>query len=110
MEDRATLIAQVEAAKHRRPAQRHHVVNAVLDYTDDWGSRYEVRDVKDLQEGDAVLVHIATNHPQPTAWPSFLGFRSDAKAYSNNTRAGLTRRWCLEEGYVTGTGYRKVKV
>jgi len=109
-EDRASLIAQVEALRHLRPPQRHHVVHAVLDHSDDWGSRYAVRDVKDLRDGDEVLVHISTVHPEPATWPSFLGFRPDAKAYSNKTRAGLTRRWCLDEGYVTGTGYRKVKV
>ena len=107
---RDELARQVAALQHLRPEQRHTVVHAVLDYTTEWGSRYAVKDIKDIREEEEVLVHITTNHPEPSAWPSFLRFRPDAKAYSNNTGAGLTRRWCLEQGYVTGPNYKRVHV
>lgn len=107
---RDELAQQVLACRLRRPERSHTVIHAVLDYTTDWGSRYAVKEVTDIREEDEILIHIMTNHPEPSAWPSFLRFRSDAKAYSNNTGAGLTRRWCLEQGFVTGQGYRKVRV
>jgi hypothetical protein len=107
---RAQLTEQVLARRKLRPERRHTVVHAVLDQTTEWGSRYAVKEITDLREEKEVLIHIKTNHPKPSAWPSFLRFRSDAKAYSNKSGAGLTRRWCLDQGYVTGRGYSRVKV
>jgi hypothetical protein len=107
---RYQLMQQVLARKHLRPEHRHTVVHAALDYTMEWGSRYAVKEIKDLREEEEVLIHITANHPVPSAWPSFLRFRPDAKAYSNNTGAGLTRRWCLEQGFVTGRDYQKIRV
>jgi hypothetical protein len=104
------LVQQVLARRQLRPERRHTVVHAVLDCTTQWGRRYTVKEIKDLREEEEVLIHIMTNHPQPTDWPSFLRFRPDARAYSNNAGAGLTRRWCLEQGFVTGRGYQKVRV
>lgn len=109
-EERDTFMLQVKESQPLRPERRHKVVHAVLDYTDDWGSRYVVKEITDLRGGDEVLVHIMANYPEPSSWPSFFKFRADAKAYSNKTGAGLTRRWCLEEGYITGSGYRKIRV
>lgn len=104
------LISQIQACRELRPECRHETVHAALDYADEWGSRFVVRDLKDIGEGTDVLVHVIANHPKPSSWPSFLKFRLDAKAYSNNTRAGLTRKWCLEQRYVGGVGYQKVRV
>jgi hypothetical protein len=107
---RDQLVQQVLARRQLRPEHRHTVVHAALDCTTEWGSRYAVKEIKDLREEEEVLVHVTTNHPAPSAWPTFLRFRPDAKAYSNNTGAGLTRRWCIEQGFVTGRGYQKVRV
>jgi hypothetical protein len=107
---RDQLVQQVLARKQLRPERRHTAVYAALDCTTEWGSRYAVKEIEDLREEEEVLVHIKANHPKPSAWPSFLRFRPDAKAYSNNTGAGLTRRGCLERGFVTGQGYQKVRV
>ena len=107
---RDQLVHQVLARRQLRPERRHTVVHAALDYTTEWGSRYAVKKIEDLQEEEEVLVHITANHPEPSAWPSFLRFRPDAKAYFNNTGAGFTRKWCLEQGFVTGQGYQKVRV
>jgi hypothetical protein len=108
--DRDKIASQVEAAKPRRPTTRQTITQAVLEKSDDWGEYYAVRKPTDIRSGEKVLVHVATNHPTPSTWPSFLRFRTDAHAYSNNTGAGLTRRWCLEQGFVQGSGYRKVSV
>jgi hypothetical protein len=107
---RHDLMQQVLARRQLRPAQRHTVIHAVLDSKTAWGSRYVVKEILDLREEREVLVHVKTNHPEPSAWPSFLRFRSDATAYSNKTGAGLTRRHCLEQGFVTGRGYQKVRL
>jgi hypothetical protein len=107
---RDELAQHVSVRRKLRPNHRHTVVHAVLDYTTEWGSRYAVKEVEDIREEEEVLVHVKTNHPEPSAWPSFLRFRPDAKAYSNNTGAGLTRRRCLEQGFVTGLNYKKVRV
>lgn len=104
------IMRHIIDCRSRRLVSRHNILHAVLDCRTEWGSRYIVRDVVDLREEDEVLVHIVENHPEPYAWPSFLRFRPDAKAYSNNTGAGLTRKWCLDKGFVTGSGYRKIRV
>jgi hypothetical protein len=107
---RDDLMQQVVARRHLRPTQRHTVTHAALDGETEWGSRYLVKAISDLREEKEVLVHIKTNHPKPSAWPSFLAFRSDATAYSNRTGAGATRKHCLEQGFVTGRGYEKIRV
>lgn len=104
------LVHQVFQCRQLRPERRHTVVHAVLDYTTEWGSRYAVKETVDLREEEEVLIHVKANHPEPHAWPSFIRFRSNAKAYSNRTGAGLTRRWCLDQGFVTGRGYQRVRV
>ncbi len=109
-DDRDAIATQVEAAKPGRPATRQTVTQAVLETTSDWGEYYAVKEPTDIRNGEKVLVHVATNHPAPSTWPSFLRFRSNAHAYSNDTGAGLTRRWCLEQGFVQGSGYRKISV
>ena len=109
-DDRDKIAMQVEAAKTGRPATRQTVTQAVLETTSDWGEYYAVRKPTDIRSGEKVLVRVATNHPAPSAWPAFLRFRSNAHAYSNDTGAGLTRRWCLEQGFVQGSCYRKISV
>jgi len=109
-ESRQGLISKAQEWVKLRPLNSHEIVHAGLDYSDEWGSRFEVKDKKDLREGEESLVHFITKHPKPARWPSFLRFRNNATAYSNSTGRGLTRRWCLDEGYVTGGGYRKVRV
>ncbi|GBQ74158.1 hypothetical protein AA15237_1789 [Komagataeibacter xylinus NBRC 15237] len=86
------------------------MTQAVLEKSDDWGEYYVVRQPTDIRSGEKVLVHVVTNHPAPSTWPSFLRFRSNAHAYSNDTGASLTRQWCLEQGFVQGSGYRKISV
>ncbi|WP_372397752.1 DUF4238 domain-containing protein [Azospirillum sp. HJ39] len=93
-----------------RPERKHTVTHAVLDSTTEWGFRYLVKPLPNIMDEEEVLVHVMKNHPCPPAWPSFLRFRLDGRAYSNNTRAGLTRRWCLERGFIRGIGYRKVRI
>ncbi|NVN88634.1 MAG: DUF4238 domain-containing protein [Rhodopseudomonas sp.] len=109
-DERNQLLQQVLARRHLRPERRHTIVHAALDYTTERGSRYVVKEITDLRDEEEVLTHVKTNHPAPSSWPSFLRFRPDAKAYSNNTGAGLTRKWCLEQGFVTGRGYQKVRI
>jgi hypothetical protein len=109
-DDRDKIATQVEAAKTGRPATRQTVTQAVLETTSDWGEYYAVRKPTDIRSGEKVLVRVATNHPAPSTWPAFLRFRSNAHAYSNDTGAGLTRRWCLEQGFVQGSCYRKISV
>lgn len=109
-EDRERISTQAALVKPGRPETRHTVTRAVLEKTTEWGEYYAVKEPTDIRNGEKVLVHVASNHPIPTAWPSFLRFRPNGRAYSNNTGAGLTRRWCLEQGFVCGDGYRKVSV
>ncbi|WP_346297327.1 DUF4238 domain-containing protein [Rhodopseudomonas sp. P1] len=109
-EIRNKLIEQVASIKDLRPKQRHEIVHATLKERTEWGSHYVVKEIQDLKDEEEILVHVKTNHPKPSAWPSFLRFRPGAKAYSNGTGAGLTRKWCIQQGYVTGTGYRKLSV
>ena len=109
-EDREHIAGQTEATKPRRPATRQTVTQAVLEKTSNWGEYYAVRKPTNIRNGEKVLMHVVSNHPVPAAWPSFLRFRANGRAYSNNTGAGLTRRWCLEQGFVRGGGYHKVSI
>ncbi len=102
-------IAGANAAA-RRPATPQTRRHAVLDQSDEWGERFNVEPVSDIRDGRKRLVHIVMNKPTPSTWPSFLRFRADASGWSNGTGAGLTRRGCLDQGYVMGRGYTRVRV
>jgi len=107
--DRTDIVAAAAQARRRRPERRHKAVHAVLDRETDWGKRYAVTARDAIKPGDEVLVHIIANHPVPTDWPSFLRYRADRRAYSNNSGTGFVRGWCLDQGFVPGTGYRRLR-
>lgn len=109
-EGRDAVAAAAGSAAPRRPATSHTRTHAVLDETDDWGERFSVEPVSDIRDGRKRLVHVVSNKPIPSTWPSFLRFRADATGWSNGTSAGLTRRGCLDQGYVMGRGYARVRV
>ncbi|WP_172448453.1 DUF4238 domain-containing protein [Caulobacter mirabilis] len=109
-ESRSAVLSAMEDVIPRRPASRQEVYYAVKDRTTDWGTRYAVKPHAELEIGEETLVHIIGVRPRPAAWPSFLQYRRDGKAYYNGTRAGYTRRHCIEAGFVTGHGYRKVRL
>lgn len=109
-EAREGMHAAAAAAVPLRPAERLTVVHAVLDQTTDWGERYAVQPITDIRDGRKWMIRSWPNHPAPAAWPSFLRFRPDATAWSNDTGAGRTRRGCIDQGFVAGAGYRKVRV
>ena len=109
-EGRGEVAAAARDAKERRPIARHSVTHAVLDRETRWGKRYAVKDRAELKTGDEVLIHVALNHASPVAWPSFLRFRSDRKIYSNDSANGFVRAWCLEQGFVGGSGYRRIRL
>lgn len=109
-EDHEFVAAQTETSKPLRPETRQTVTQAVLEKTSDWGEYYAVRKPTNIRNGEKVLVHVVSNHPVPRVWPSFLRFRPNGRAYSNNTGAGLTRDWCLKQRFVRGEGYHKVSI
>jgi hypothetical protein len=104
---RTDVSDQLVHAAPLRPKVSMEVVNAVLGETTAWGSRYDVVPKDQMKPGQNTLVHVLTNHPSPSAWPSFLAFRNRGKVYGNDTGAGFTRRWLVEQGLVSGTGYYK---
>jgi hypothetical protein len=107
---RDLVLAALDSAVPRRPAARLEVFYMVKDVTDgDW-TRYAVVPKADLRAGIDTMVHVMPTPHVPVSWPSFLEYRRDGKAYSNNTRAGYVRRYCLDAGFVTGEGYRKVRL
>jgi len=108
-EDRDGVLHDAATTRPRRPPERLTVVHAVLDETSDWGERFVVEPIADIRDGRKWLVHVKPNQPVPSAWPSFLPFRPSATAWSNDTGAGLTRRGTLDQGFATGTNYRKVR-
>ena len=107
---RNDLLTAVATIKPRRPTMRQTVTQLVLEEKTDWGEKYVVKPITDIQDGKRAMVHVQTNHPEPESWPGFLRFRPDATAYSNNTGAGLTRLWCLNGGFVRGNGHREISV
>ncbi len=106
--DRVAIAAANAAA--RRPATPHTRTHAVIDQSDDLGERFKVEPVSDIRDGRKRLVHVVMNKPTPSTWPSFLRFRANPSGWSNGTGAGLTRRGCLDQGYVMGRGYTRVRV
>lgn len=103
-------LAAAKSAAGGRPASWHTVTQLVLEETTDWGEYYVVKPITDIRSGEKAMIHVRTNHPVPATWPSFLRIRPDGRAYSNDTGAGLTRLWCLEQGFVRGERYRKISV
>lgn len=102
---RDSLAADVREIAPLRPQTHMEVVTAVLGETTAWGSRFDVVPKESLRQGQDSMIHIATNHPRPSGWPRFLSFRSGGQVFGNDTFAGFTRRWCLEQGFVRGEGY-----
>ncbi|WP_419826891.1 DUF4238 domain-containing protein [Sphingomonas sp.] len=109
-ECRVDVGAAAADARPRRPAERLSVVHAVRDEISDWGERFTVQPITDIRDGRKWLINVWPDHPEPAAWPSFLRFRPGATAWSNDTGAGRTRQGSLEHGFVTGAGYRKIRV
>ncbi len=107
--DRTGVASAARQACSRRPEQRHRAIHAVLDQETEWGKRYAVIERDAIRPGDEVLIHIIANQPVPLGWPSFLRYRADRRAYSNNSGTGLVRRWCLDQGFVSGAGYRRIR-
>lgn len=109
-EGRDRVAVEAEAATPRRPAKPYTRTHAVLDRSDDWGEQFTVEPVSNIRDGRKRLVHLKTNRPAPSTWPSFLRFRAGASGWSNGTGAGLIRRGCLDQGYVMGRGYARVRI
>lgn len=111
-ENRELIANAAEEVKSRRLDTSHTVNHAILDHESEWGKRYAVISKDELKSASGeVLIHITNNTPEPAIWPSFLRYRSDRKvAYFNDAGAGYTRLSCLEQGFVTGDGYRKVRL
>jgi Protein of unknown function (DUF4238) len=109
-DDRLRVLAAAKSALLDRPESKQSVTYAVLDKTTECGKRYAIRSESEIGDGEKVLVHVTANHPKPNSWPSFLLFRPDAEAWSNDTGAGLTRRGCLEMGFEKGDDYRKIRI
>lgn len=111
-ETRQNIVACVESARARRLESSHTINHAILDGETNWGKKYVVIPNDEIASSSGeLLVHAMNDHPIPATWPSFLRYRADRKvAYSNDTGAGYTRRWCLDQGFVTGEGYRRVRL
>ncbi|MES3027662.1 MAG: DUF4238 domain-containing protein [Pseudomonadota bacterium] len=109
-ETNEAVLTAMSAAVDRRPASRQEVYYAVKDRTTNWGTRYAVKPHGQLDVGEETLVQVIDVRPRPRAWPSFLQYRRDGKAYYNGTRAGYTRLHCLQEGFAPGRDYRKVRL
>jgi hypothetical protein len=101
------IAVHVSGVAPERPKVAVEVVTAILGETTGWGSRYDVVPKASILPGQETLIHVLTNHPRPSGWPSFLSFRNGGRVYGNGTGAGYTRRWCIEQGFVSGTGYYK---
>ena len=108
--DRDAVLAAVDKATPRRPCARQEAYYAVKDRTTTWGERYTVKRHDELREGEDTLAHVITVRPRPAAWPAFLQYRRDGKAYENGTRTGYNRRHSVQSGFATGRGYRKVRL
>jgi hypothetical protein len=108
--DRERVANAARQARPARPASRYNVIRAVLDSETARGKRYAVKADVELKHGDEILTHIIFNHPRPSNWPSFLRFRTDRKIYSNASGTGFVRAACIEQGFATGGGYRKVSI
>lgn len=104
---RDVVAAEVARSAPARPKAPLEAITAVLGETTEWGCRYDIVPKTDIEPGQEALIHVLKNHPRPSGWPSFLSFRSIGKVYGNDTAAGYTRRWCIEQGFVSGTGYYK---
>ena len=104
-EDQEDIAAHAAKAAVGRLNAPIEVITAVLSAKTDRASQYDVVPKEELQPDKGGLVHVLTNHPRPSGWPSFFSFRHGGKVYGNDTGAGFKRRWPIEQGFLTGTGY-----
>lgn len=109
---RERIVEAVRVVAAVRPRTRHRVTYAVRDQVVGGHVRYEVRPLEEIvpEPGNEVLIHTETLRARPSRWPSFIGLRRGGRMYTNGTRTGYVRRWCLERGFVDGDGYRRVVV
>ena len=110
--DRERIAKAVREVRAVRPPARHRVTYAPRDQVVGDHVRYEIRPLETIvpEAGDEVLIHLETLRARPSRWPGFLALRRGGRMYSNGSRTGYVRRWCLEAGFVEGEGYRRVAV
>jgi len=124
--------AEAEGRTHQCfVGQRTQAINALRGHLAEFGLVFaqgapHLRDIRaamddeaiDMPDGIRDVAHLYLEHidalsakidPVPVAWPSLLRFWPNGRAYSNNTCASLTRRWCLEQGFVRGEGYTRCR-
>ena len=109
---RDQLAEAVRAAAQDRPERRHRTTYAVQDRTVGQHTRYAVAPLEEIDPGAGreVLIHTEILRPRPGRWPGFLTVRRNARALDNGTRTGFVRRACYEEGFVTGEGFRQIRL
>lgn len=110
-DDAQRIESEFSSVASRRLSSRYHLTRAILDYEDGSGAHYKVVTDAELEGYEGrVLLHTAACRPFPSQWPSQIKFRSDRKIYSNGSGTGFVRKSALENGFVKGENYRRVRV
>lgn len=81
-----------EEVHSSRPASRHRINYAVLDYSDKDYSRYKVVEPGSDEDSGEAMMHSETIHFRPTSWPSIIRWRPNGTVYTNGTGMGYFRK------------------
>jgi hypothetical protein len=89
-----------------RTPNRHRLIFAIRDKSEEGYKRYEVVDPVKSSEYTEALIHTEYLCLKPHKWPSFLRWKSSGHAYYNNTGLGYIRQYHV--GHHSGA-FQKVK-
>jgi hypothetical protein len=110
-DQRDLISSYAEKSSERRLNTSNESRYAVLDGDYKGGKSYtQISEIDAQNTQGEMLVHVIGTHPVPTIWPSFLKYRSDRRVGYSNGNGRFKRRWCVENGFVSGSGYRRVKL
>ena len=105
---RAYLLEEVARLKGARPQQRYRITLSVFDREENGYNRYRVVDRWPEDAECNAMIHSESIAPVPSAWPSVIGWRSGAVAFTNGTAIGYVRRSEAEARALRGC--RKVRL
>jgi hypothetical protein len=103
---RDVLLAEVRRLIPRRPGVRHRFNFAVLDREEDGAKRYRVVDPEIAAGAEDVFIHSEVLFPEPTAWPTVIGWRKPGCVFSDGTALGFVRR--ARANAMGARGFRKI--
>ncbi|MCP3130057.1 DUF4238 domain-containing protein [Shewanella sp. KJ2020] len=108
--EQADLIADsFDVVKAHKPKSSYKINYAIFDgFEPNGNSRFRSATKEEAQQHERSLMHCQKVNINPSRWPSFIAWRFNGFAYSNNSSAGFIRQ--AEAFSLSDEGFKKVKI